>query len=120
MDQQTHVSITDAEGITIATVEVPEISPSVTEALLAWRNESGNTDQPVKLVMDLSKVKFIDSVALGALVVLLRRIRQNGGRLALAGLTGHAMRVLQVTNLEKVFELFDDVSSAIDGLRHQT
>lgn len=120
MDQQVHVSITDAGDATIATIEVSEISSGVTDALLAWRDELPGGSRPPKLVVDLAKVKFVDSVALGALVVLLRRIKQDDGRLALAGLTGHGMRILQVTGLEKVFELFDDVSSALESLRRPT
>ena len=67
-------------------------------------------------MVDLSKIRAIDSVALGALVVLLRRVKQNQGRLALVGLSGHAMKVLQVTGLEKVFDLFDDVAAAMASL----
>jgi anti-sigma B factor antagonist len=65
------------------------------------------------LIVDLSKVKFIDSIALGSLVVLLRRVKATDGRLAMTGLSGHSRRVLQVTGLDNVLDLFDGTDTAM-------
>ncbi len=115
MPEELQITIKDAGDVTIVAIEESEISSDVMDALLARRQEAG-ADRSGKLLLDLSKVKFIDSVALGGLVVLLRRVKEANGRLALAGLSGHAMKVLQVTGLGRVCGGFNDVSSALEAL----
>ena len=115
VDQQTF-SLRRQGDISIATVHLTELNASVTDTLLADLREPFSSGQRVKLILDLSIVKFIDSVALGTLVVLLRRVKQTDGRLALVGLTGHCRKVMQVTSLEKAFELYDTLQAALDNL----
>ena len=113
MSESAPVSIRDEGRALVATVEQSDLSAEITDALLEQLRRSVQANAQPLLIVDLARVKFIDSVALGALVVLLRRAKQSGGRLALAGLGGHARNVLQVTGLERVFELFADVPAAL-------
>jgi anti-anti-sigma regulatory factor len=39
-------------------------------------------------------------------------IRENGGSLKVAGATGPARKVFQLTGLDKIIPLYDDVESA--------
>ncbi len=71
----------------------------------------GNT----RLVVDLSRTAFIDSSGLGALVAGLKRARQVGGDLRIAGPTAQVRTVLGLTNLDRVLKPYDDVSAATDG-----
>ena len=115
MTVQPRLSRKQAGDAVVVTIEEREISSDATDALLALMAELGQAGNPVKLVVDMAQVRFIDSVALGALVVLLRRVKASEGRLALTGLSGHVMKVLQVTSLEKVFELYDSAEAALTG-----
>jgi len=117
MDEQQSVSLRETDGIVIATVQRSELTSDVTDALLRQLTASLDADRPARLILDVSNVRFMDSVVLGALVVLLRRIKRGNGRLALAGLSGHARKVLQVTGLEKIFETYGSAAEALDGLR---
>lgn len=103
--------------ILIATVESSELTSGAADTLLERLRELMAAGQAAKLVLDLSNVKFIDSVALGSLVVLLRRVKEAQGRLALSGLTGHCRRVMEVTGLQRVFELHPDVPAATEALQ---
>jgi len=114
MADQVQVSLNDSGSAVVATVETAEMAPAVTDALMAHVAELSAAGRRAMLVVDVAKVKFIDSVALGSLVVLLRRVKATQGRLALTGLTGHSNRVLQVTGLDKVFEMFDDAPAALE------
>jgi len=64
------------------------------------------------LVIDVSGLDFVDSTGLGLLLGAMRRLREAGGSLALAGATGSVLRVLEITDLDKVFPLFPDIESA--------
>ena len=94
--------------VVIATLNVAELTTEITSALAI---DPGETPQ-LKLILDLSRVKFMNSVALGGLVVLLRHIKQNHGRLAVVGLSGHCRNVMEVTGLQRVFELYDTIDAA--------
>jgi anti-sigma B factor antagonist len=56
------------------------------------------------LALDLSKVEFMDSSSLGALVACLKRLRERDGRLVLIGVTGSPKKVLGLTGLDRVFD----------------
>jgi anti-sigma B factor antagonist len=64
------------------------------------------------VVIDVSGLEFIDSTGLGLLLGAMRRLREAGGSLALAGAAGGVLRVLEITDLDKVFPLFPDIESA--------
>ena len=53
----------------------------------------------VHLIADLSRVDFLDSTGLGALVGGLRRLREAGGSLALVISTPRILRIFQITGL---------------------
>ena len=59
------------------------------------------------LALDMTKVEFMDSSSLGALVSCLKRLRERDGRLVLVGVGGTPMKVLNLTGLDRVFELVD-------------
>src|ERR1700743_1744730 len=53
----------------------------------------------VHLVADLGEVDFLDSTGLGVLVGGLKRVREDGGSLALAVRTPSILRLFQITSL---------------------
>ena len=98
-------------------MELAELTSAAADALLNRLRESMAAGEAVRLVLDLGNVKFIDSVALGSLVVLLRRVKEARGRLALTGLAGHCLKVMEVTGLGRVFEVYADVPAAAEALQ---
>ena len=68
------------------------------------------------VIVTLTGVPFIDSSGLAALVSGLKAVRDAGGTLKLAGLNDQARTVFGVTLLDRVFEFYSDVASAVDAL----
>jgi len=68
-----------------------------------------------RLVVDLQAVSFIDSSGLGALIAGLKKARQAGGDLRIAGLTEQVDTVLRLTNLDRVLRPHLSVEAATDG-----
>jgi len=87
-------------------------SPEVKTALCSLVKE-GHT----LLVIDFSKVAYIDSTGLGALVAALKTARENGGSIAIVCTNPQIRRIFDITGLVKVFGMYDDVESARTGLR---
>lgn len=65
-------------------------------------------------VLDLSAVPFIDSSGMAVLVSLLKRARQAGGDVKLVWPREEAaQRILKLTKFDRVFEMVDDVPTAL-------
>jgi anti-sigma B factor antagonist len=57
------------------------------------------------LALDLTQVEFMDSSSLGSLVTCLKRVREREGKLVLVGVGGTPMKVLNLTGLDRVFDI---------------
>ena len=72
----------------------------------------------VHLIADLSRVDFLDSTGLGALVGGLRRLREAGGSLALVIGTPRILRIFQITGLTKALAVQRTAEDAIAADLH--
>lgn len=68
-------------------------------------------------VIDFDKVTFMDSSGLGALVLILKMLRNNGGRLFLMSLNDQVKMLFDLTNMGNIFEVINDVSELEDRLK---
>ncbi|HYD98307.1 MAG TPA: STAS domain-containing protein [Alphaproteobacteria bacterium] len=66
------------------------------------------------LVLDLQHVEFVDSSGLGAIVSALKRLGP-GRDLAIAGARPAVRKLFQLTRMDRVFALHDDVAAALAG-----
>lgn len=67
-------------------------------------------------VIDFSKTGYIDSSGLGVLVSLSKRIREENGRLRLAGLNQDLRTLFELTKLDTLFQISDTRSAALTEL----
>ena len=70
--------------------------------------------KPQLAVLDLSRVSFISSMAIGALVRFRNQVAEGGGRVALAGMQKNVQDSFLYTGLERVFALHKSVAEAVD------
>ncbi len=66
-----------------------------------------------KFVLDVSKLNFIDSMGLGAMISLLRRTRERSGDVKTCGLAKEVKEIFEITRLNKLFDVCKDVDSAV-------
>jgi anti-sigma B factor antagonist len=67
-----------------------------------------------RVVLDLSKVNFLDSSGLGALVAAMKALTPDR-TLELSGLTPTVQKVFRLTRMDTIFIIHDSLPS---GLRH--
>lgn len=65
-----------------------------------------------RLILDLEAVTFVDSSGLALLISIQRRMQAAGGWLRLVNPHAQLRRVLQTTNLEGHFHIYDDADQA--------
>ncbi len=70
------------------------------------------------LIVDLTKVDFLDSTGLGALIGGQRRAREFDGEVRLVAKEGQILSLLRITGLLKVFSVYPTLDEALkDGQR---
>lgn len=70
-------------------------------------------DKPKQLVVDMSRVTYIDSSGLAVLIEAMQNVAAYGGKFALAGLQAGVRPIFEIARLDQVFRIFDDVDSAL-------
>ena len=83
-------------------------APELRDKLASLDAEAGAT-----AVVDLSEVSFVDSTALGVLVSAVKRLRSSGGDLKLVVTKPHITKVLEITGLTEVFEIYASPEEAV-------
>ncbi len=66
-----------------------------------------------KVFLNLKNVRYIDSSGIASLVEGLKASRDVGSRLILFGLSNNVREVMQLSRLQKIFEIFEDEQQAL-------
>ncbi|WP_300157302.1 STAS domain-containing protein [Solidesulfovibrio sp.] len=100
----------------IVTVLVPEVDHTVSEAFkdaVILRYESAKARE---LLLDLGRVTFLDSKAIGAMVTMRKAAAARGGRLGVCNLHPHVEKIIRVVTLGTIFETYPDRETALERL----
>ncbi|CAL9554997.1 hypothetical protein SUDANB58_04524 [Streptomyces sp. enrichment culture] len=97
----------------IVTVDGP-IDYHTAPQLLGHLTATEIQDVPL-LILDLTRVEFCDSSALGAFVDIHRRRSDAGHRFALTGVRPEVRRILELTRLTSVLALHETAEDVLTG-----
>lgn len=64
------------------------------------------------IVVQLQQVKFIDSSGLGALLAGFKHAAAKSGKLALSNMQPQVLSMFELTRLNRVFEIYNDLDEA--------
>ena len=87
------------------------VSPRVSAALGAMIEE-----KPQRLVVDLSKVTYIDSSGLAVLIEGMQNVEAYGGKFLLAGIQENVKPIFEIARLDQVFIIFPHVDAALAAM----
>ncbi len=111
MDSAKLMSIREDSGVKIIEIKTDLSSYAasdlrkVLEGLLAEKID--------KVVVNLSQVSHINSTAVGALVGVAKRLRQNGGDLKICALADNLTRTFNLIGASSVVEIYESEKSAL-------
>jgi len=71
-----------------------------------------------RIILECSRLEFINSAALGALIGHARRARESGGDLKLAGLTPRITGIVELLGFDRILQTFRTSEEAIQGFAH--
>jgi len=102
------VKVSEKEGVVIFQID-GEINISTTLEL----KKRLETHLSKKIVMDLEKMKYIDSSGLAALLEVLKKVKSQGGSLILVGMSDKVKSLFEITKLDKLFLIFRNQAEAL-------
>ena len=84
------------------------VSPAVTESLNAMIKK-----KPERIVIDLSRVTYIDSAGIAALILAMQEVEAYGGKFFLSDVQETIRSILEASRLGRLFWIFPDVDAAL-------
>jgi anti-anti-sigma factor len=104
----------DFGAVTVMRVTVPLLrSDETTETLFHHLNAVVNDVGRTSLVLNFAGVVSMSSTAIGKLVILMRKVRMAGGRLALCRLTPTMLGIMQSSYLAEIIPIYVDEQVAV-------
>ncbi|TQV65175.1 MAG: STAS domain-containing protein [Halothiobacillaceae bacterium] len=110
-----HTEISQVDGISIVRIQEKRIDAARASDFRAMFQELIQAGHR-RIALDLSKVEFMDSSGLGALVGGLKLMGDKGD-LALFGVTGLVESLFRLTRMDKIFPILGNEADTLDRLR---
>lgn len=67
------------------------------------------------IILDLTELKYLNSTGLGSIAAILRYARKNDGDIKICGLQSSVKKLFEITRLDKIFEVYEDITSAVES-----
>ena len=100
-----------ADGVLYLTLSGDLVGSPDTQQLLQLVNDHLG-DAVINCAVDLSAVRYINSIGIGALVSLLTKFRSRGGEMVLVNPADHPRKMLALTKLNNIFTVAADEATA--------
>ncbi len=107
---ENNLAVLKIEGNIIGGPETDELHAKIRNLL---------DDGIVQVIFDLQDVKWMNSAGLGVLIACLATLKNSNGILKLAKLTGKIESLLVITQLNRIFEIFDSVEKAVASMTEE-
>jgi len=105
------IAVDRMDGVVVAEVPVDELDASNTgefkRAIAPLRQANS------KLVLDLSRLSFVDSSGLGAMLSCLRQLSAKGGDLKLCGMSKQVRALFELVRMHRIFDIYGTKEEAV-------
>jgi anti-sigma B factor antagonist len=97
----------------VAVVEIPVEELDASNAAELKRDIGPVLEANKKVVLDLSRLRFVDSSGLGAMLSCLRQLTGRGGDLRLAGMSKPVRALFELVRMHRIFDIYGTKEEAI-------
>jgi anti-sigma B factor antagonist len=98
------IPVEERDGVAVAEIPVDELDASNSGELK--RAMAPILDRYSKLVIDLGRLRFVDSSGLGAMLSCLRHLTAKGGDLKLCGMSKPVRATFELVRMHRIFDIF--------------
>jgi anti-sigma B factor antagonist len=105
------IAVDKMDGVAVAVVPVDELDAS--NAGEFKRDIAPLLQANSKLVLDLSRLSFVDSSGLGAMLSCLRQLSAKGGDLKLSGMSKQVRALFELVRMHRIFDIYGTKEEAV-------
>lgn len=119
---QTQIEVLEKDGVTVAVLGTEYDNLDEEQLMVASDTllSLAKSIDPPLLLLDLSQTRFFGSGMLGVIFRVWNRISTQAGFMAMCGANGVVADVLKVTNVEKLWKVFETQEEAVAHLSNQS
>jgi len=111
------IAIDKIDSIAIVAVPVHELDAS--NAGEFKRDIAPVLQANTRLVLDLSRLRFVDSSGLGAMLSCLRQLSAKSGDLKLCGMSKQVRGLFELVRMHRIFDIFATREEAVRAFQTQ-
>jgi anti-sigma B factor antagonist len=105
------IAVQQLDGVAVAAIPVEDLDAS--NAGDFKRDIAPVLEAHPRLVLDLTRVRFVDSSGLGAFISCLRKLNAAGGDLKLCCMSRPVRAVFELVRMHRVFDIFPTRGAAV-------
>ena len=110
------IPVDNIDSVAVATVPVDELDASNAEEFK--RDILPVLQTNTRLVLDLSRLRFVDSSGLGAMLSCLRQLSAKSGDLKLCGMSKQVRGLFELVRLHRIFDIYGTKEEAVHAFKH--
>ena len=103
------------DDVAVVTVPVDELEISSVDEFKVQLTEI--MEESKKLVLDMTRVSFVDSSGCGAIIFCLKRLEQSGGNLKLCGVSKSVATVFKLIRLNRICDILETREEAVAAFK---
>lgn len=69
------------------------------------------------MIVDAKDLSFMDSSGIGVFIGRYKRINRRGGKVAIVNVSAHVDKILEVSGLYKIINVYSSIQEALDDIR---
>jgi anti-sigma B factor antagonist len=105
------IAVDKIGDVAVAAVPVEELDAGNTGEFK--RDISPVLESNTKVVLDLSRLRFLDSSGLGSFLSCLRELNSKGGDLKLSGISPQVRTVIELVRMHRIFDIHATKEEAV-------
>jgi anti-sigma B factor antagonist len=111
------IAVDKIDSIAVTAVPVDELDAS--NAAEFKRDIAPVLQANTKVVLDLSRLRFVDSSGLGAMLSCLRQLSAKSGDLKLCGMSKQVQGLFELVRMHRIFDIFGTREEAVRAFQTQ-
>ncbi len=109
------ITVDQIDGVAVAVVPVEELDASNSSEFK--RDIAPILQANTKLVLDLNRLRFVDSSGLGAMLSCLRQLTAKAGDLKLCSMSQQVRSLFELVRMHRIFDIHGTRDEAIAAFR---
>jgi len=110
------IAVDQIDSVAVAAMPVDELDAS--NAGEFKRGMAPVLQANTRLVLDLSRLRFVDSSGLGAMLSCLRQLSAKSGDLKLCGMSKQVRGLFELVRMHRIFDIYGTKEEAVHAFNH--